>query len=454
MDNKHTQNSLASGTSSEWEKFQHNEKLNLQKKYQRLTITLIGVIILAVVVFVLSSYKCQIFGHKWTEATCTSPKTCSHCDSTEGDPVGHKWTVATCDEPKTCSVCKITEGATLSHQWEDATCVEPKTCKLCNKKEGSALGHAWLNANCTTPKTCSTCGTTEGSLLGHSWMDATFTTPKTCSSCGATEGPVKARVVDISAGSGHTLVLKSDGTVQAIGNNEYGECNVSSWTDIIDICAGSTHSVGLKADGTVVAVGLNSYGQCDVSGWSDIVYIAAGDFHTVGVKSDGTVVAVGSNHNGGCEVSSWRNVIAVGVTQTGTVGLTADGKILNTKYEGLNWSGIKAISVGDHLAIGLKNNGTVVIGDPWHNDSELYSDAYGRFSNIIAVEAGMDCVFGLTADGRVVTAPGTDFNGVSGWTDICMIAAGNFHIVGLKSDGTLVATGSNNWGECDVQKIN
>ncbi|MBG9944638.1 hypothetical protein ABD77_22215 [Brevibacillus formosus] len=34
--------------------------------------------------------------------------------------------------------------------------------------------------------------------------------------------------------------------------------------------AGSAHTVGLKLDGTVVAVGDNEYGQCNVSGWRGI----------------------------------------------------------------------------------------------------------------------------------------------------------------------------------------
>ena len=33
------------------------------------------------------------------------------------------------------------------------------------------------------------------------------------------------------------------------------------------ISAGKFHTVGLKSDGTVVAVGWNKKGQCDVSGW-------------------------------------------------------------------------------------------------------------------------------------------------------------------------------------------
>jgi hypothetical protein len=61
--------------------------------------------------------------------------------------------------------------------------------------------------------------------------------------------------------------LKSDGTVVAVGNNAYGQCDVEDWTDIVAIAAGKSHTVGLKSDGTVVAVGNNEYGQCDVDNW-------------------------------------------------------------------------------------------------------------------------------------------------------------------------------------------
>ena len=56
------------------------------------------------------------------------------------------------------------------------------------------------------------------------------------------------------------------------------------------IAGGMTTTVGLKTDGTVVAVGQNEYGQCDVSEWTDIVAVAAGDFHTVGLKADDMLV--------------------------------------------------------------------------------------------------------------------------------------------------------------------
>ncbi len=45
----------------------------------------------------------------------------------------------------------------------------------------------------------------------------------------------------------------------------------------------------------MVAVGDNDYGQLSVGSWSNIVQVAAGGYHTVGLKSNGTVAAVGSN---------------------------------------------------------------------------------------------------------------------------------------------------------------
>ena len=130
------------------------------------------------------------------------------------------------------------------------------------------------------------------------------------------------------AGSDHTVALKSDGTVVAVGDNEYGQCDVSDWTDIVAISAGWEHTAGLKSDGTVVAVGDNEYGQCDVSVWTDIVAISAGEAHTIGLKSDGTVVAVGNHNAGQCDVGGWTDIVAVSAGGHYTVGLKSDGTVV------------------------------------------------------------------------------------------------------------------------------
>ena len=134
----------------------------------------------------------------------------------------------------------------------------------------------------------------------------------------------------ISAGSYHTVGLKKDGTVVAVGRNYDGQCDVSGWKDIVAISAGYSHTVGLKKDGTVVAVGSNKFGQCDVSGWKDIVAISAGTFYTVGLKKDGTVVAVGDNEFGQCDVSGWKwkDIVAISAGYSHTVGLKKDGTVV------------------------------------------------------------------------------------------------------------------------------
>jgi alpha-tubulin suppressor-like RCC1 family protein len=102
----------------------------------------------------------------------------------------------------------------------------------------------------------------------------------------------------IAAGRRHTVALKSDSTVVAVGDSKYGQCEVGDWCDIVDVAAGNvhmatntghTHTVGLKADGTVFASGWNKHGQCEVSDWRGMVSIAAGWRHTIGVKANGSV---------------------------------------------------------------------------------------------------------------------------------------------------------------------
>lgn len=70
---------------------------------------------------------------------------------------------------------------------------------------------------------------------------------------------------------------------------------VSAQTCVIDynrptIAAGDGHTVGLKEDGKVIAVGLNSSDQLKVSSWMKIKAAASGAQHTVGLREDGTVV--------------------------------------------------------------------------------------------------------------------------------------------------------------------
>ena len=81
-------------------------------------------------------------GHKWVDATCAAPTTCSGCGLTDGEPLAHTWKDATCTAPATCSGCGLTEGEALAHTWKAATCLAPKTCTVCRTTEGGLGDHS------------------------------------------------------------------------------------------------------------------------------------------------------------------------------------------------------------------------------------------------------------------------------------------------------------------------
>ena len=259
----------------------------------------------------------------------------------------------------------------------------------------------------------------------------------------------------IQCGHRQTVGLKADGTVVAVGDNEYGQCNVSDWRDIVAIDTDGSHTVGLRNDGTVVAVGDNEYGQCNVSDWRDIVAIATSTFgYTVGLKADGTVVAVGYNQDGQCNVSDWRNIVAIAAGGDHTAGLRSDGTVVavgDNEYDQCNvsdWRNIVAIAADESYTVGLRTDGTVVaVGDNEYGQCDV-SD----WRDIVAIDTDGSHTVGLRNDGAVVAVGDNEYGqcDVSDWRDIVAISVDLFYTVGLRSDGTVVAVGENNESRCDV----
>ena len=301
-----------------------------------------------------------------------------------------------------------------------------------------------------------------------------------------------ADIVAIAAGGDHTVGLKTDGTVVAVGWNASGQCNVSEWTDIVAIVAGDAHTAGLKADGTAVAVGWNRYGECDVDGWADIVAIAAGGSHTVGLKADGTVVAVGSGRDGICDVSAWTDIVTIAAGEFHTVGLKADGTVVAVgannwgQCDISDWTNIVDIAAGSQHTVGLKADGTVAaVGRKDDGQCNVYAwtdirvpekqpvafkptqtagisypnpkytkefwDQHAVYNTIAAKVDGDAPSAAVKTDGTVVVKVGNkNLYDVSSWKDIVSVAAHSYHLVGLKSNGTVVAVGRNIFGQCDV----
>ncbi len=270
----------------------------------------------------------------------------------------------------------------------------------------------------------------------------------------------------ISAELYHTVGLKEDGTVIAIGNNDYGQCDVEDWKDIVAISTNSFYTVGLKSDRTVVAVGNIVDEECNVKDWKDIVAISAGESHIVGLKSNGTVVAIGGNWNGQCNVEDWTDIIAISAGYAHTVGLKSDGTVVATEYLGdkeayngqcdvEDWKDVVAISTDASHTVGLKKDGTVV-ATKYIGDKDFYLDQceVEDWSDIVAISAGEGHTVGLKKDGTVVAVGlgaglGNECD-VEGLTDVVAISAGFWNTFCLKSDGTVVFSGSTLNGENDI----
>jgi len=234
-------------------------------------------------------------------------------------------------------------------------------------------------------------------------------------------------IVAIAAGSQHIVGLKADGTVVATGGDIrislegqrnpvvlQEHLNVQDWTNIVAIAAGRQHTVGLKADGTVVAVGSDVRARqaeiirYDLSEWTDIVAIATfGRNEVIGLRTDGTIMSSISNH----APSRWTNIVSIAGGDETVVGLRADGTVVHNaqghEFSTSDWSGIVAVASGFQHIVGLRGNGTVVaVG---LNNPGGARDV-SSWRDIVAIDAHGNRTIGLTSDGRVVTTGDINVN--------------------------------------------
>ncbi len=231
----------------------------------------------------------------------------------------------------------------------------------------------------------------------------------------------------ISAGTSHSLFVCSDGSVWASGDNSSGQLGngtlvssiipkqVANLDGVVAVAAGDVHSLALKSDGTVWAWGGDNFGQLGngmqlmrqdtpvpVIGLNNVIAIATRNNHSLALKRDGTVWAWGHNIKG--EVGD------------GTTTLTA------TPVPILATVDFKAIAVGISFSMALAIDSTIWV---WGNGAD------GQFGNGIAVSGYHDSVPNL----------------IDTLDHVVKIAAGGFHAMALKGDGTLWAWGRGTEGQ-------
>lgn len=254
--------------------------------------------------------------------------------------------------------------------------------------------------------------------------------------------PLAGGIAQVAMSRDHIAVLRSDGTVAAVGNNDWGQCDVADWKGIVKIWAADGVTLGLTENGEL----LNSAGA--MGGWKDIVDVDAAPAGVsnltivVGLKSDGTAISMGINSRGVvplnkdvCNVADWTDVIQVLVCD-GVFGLRADGTVLERGFgEGevrdnptRDWTGIRRLAKVGSDVFGITQAGTVEA-----EDASYGCESWENIVKIIPGEAG--CVYGLTGDGRLLSG-GENAVDCSGMTDLVDAAVGAGLALGLKADGS------------------
>lgn len=170
--------------------------------------------------------------------------------------------------------------------------------------------------------------------------------------------------IQISAGSNHTVAIRSTGEALAWGYNNVGQLGNTSitnrsvpllvagvFTDWAQVSAGYRFTVGIRANGTAWAWGINTSGRLGdnttvskrspvavVGGFTDWVQIAAGYSHTAAIRANGQAWCWGYNYRGGLG----DNTTAARSSPVSVVGGIAD------------WV---QISAGEKFTVAVRANG-------------------------------------------------------------------------------------------------
>lgn len=249
----------------------------------------------------------------------------------------------------------------------------------------------------------------------------------------------------IVASTKMTVGIKRDGTLDASGTQTTDQWAIEGYEDVISVALGYTHTLMLTESLNVMAVGVDYYSETMVSGWYDVKAVAAGTYCSYGLKTDGTVLAVGLNDKGQLNVDGWSGIKAVSAIGKRVVGLTLTGTVVasgNFTTEDLTAlsqvTNAKQVAVGLNYVAVLKNDGSVqVIGT-------LPSVDLSAFNGIEKISAGAHHLLGIKENGEIVATGDNSYGQsmVSGLYDVIDIAGGEYHSAFLRADGVVEFRGS------------
>ena len=256
--------------------------------------------------------------------------------------------------------------------------------------------------------------------------------------------PIAGGVAQVAVGPQHIAVLRCDGTVAAIGDDSWGQCQVSGWSRVVKIWAGYGVTLGLTDSGELLNTVAKLPGLTDIVD-VDVDYSVVGDMTVVvGLKADGTAVSFGINERGLvpmtkdiCNVTRWTDLTQV-LVYDGIYGLRSDGTVLSVRLPGVDqpeisesgWTGVRELAKNAYGVFAITHEGKVLSQHSWYG-----CDSWTDVQRLIP--GSLNAVYGLTSDGRLLAAGEVlvDTGDVSGLADV---AIGTSGILGLQTDGTVV----------------
>ena len=223
-------------------------------------------------------------------------------------------------------------------------------------------------------------------------------------------------------------MLKLDGSVWAAGMNIYGQVGdilertpITKFIEVFPgvskaVAAGGGHSMVLKHDGTVWSAGRNKFGQL-----GDGTYVDRSVF----------VPVISGDHAKGLAVSSKHSLM---VKEDGSVWSTGSNVFgqLGDEWPMTHTSKFKEVMCCDANAVAAGNEHSMVLKD----DSTVWTAGWNHHGQL-GVDIDPENPFGnaLNKFVRVVSSGAT------------AIAAGGYHSLVLKADGTVWGAGANNYGQ-------